>query len=54
MDAMDPSTGKVLFELNPRCQKMQEPSYVNLVISMYVGCRARKCRLLRVVVELTL
>lgn len=37
MNAMDPSTGEMLFELNPRCQKMQEPGYVNLVVSMYVG-----------------
>lgn len=35
MDARDPSTGELLFELNPRCQEMQNPNYVNLVVSMY-------------------
>lgn len=35
--SVDPSAGDMLFELNPRCQKMQEPSYVNLVVSMYVA-----------------
>lgn len=34
---MSPMPGQALFELNPRCQKMQEPNYVNLVVSMYVG-----------------
>ena len=43
MDIMDLSAGEMLFELNPRCQKMQEPSYVNLVVSMYVGSPLLPC-----------
>lgn len=37
MDSMSPLPGQALFELNPRCRKMQEPNYVNLVVSMYAG-----------------
>lgn len=37
MDSMSPLPGQALFELNPRCRQMQEPNYVNLVVSMYVG-----------------
>lgn len=34
---MSPLPGPALFELHPRCRQMQEPNYVNLVVSMYVG-----------------